>query len=253
MVTKINQVILVGKEKYSDKKLKFNNTLCCNELIFHYSGDATVYFGDCVLKTSKNVIRFLPKCTVSKYEVERDVCGECIDVFFESDKPVSLSAFTMDVNSKEHIGLLFKKLFSVWVGKDDGYYYESLSLLYKIISEMQKRNYIPYEQYLKIKPAVDEINKDFLNKNLNSNYLASICGISESYLKRLFKEKFGLPPKKYIIQKKMNYACELLLLGRYTINQIADMCNFSDVYFFSKQFKEQIGITPSQYIKKHKS
>ncbi len=253
LITKIHQVILVGKEKYADKKLKFGSTLHQNELIFHFSGDATVYFGDCVLKTSKNIIRFLPSGTVSRYEVERSVSGECIDIFFDSDKPVSTSAFTMDVSSKEHIGLLFKKLFSVWISKDDGYYYESLSLVYKIIAEMNKRSYLPYEQYLKIKPAVDEINNNFLSKDLNSDYLASICEISQSHLKKLFKKKYGLPPKKYIIQKKMNYACELLLLERYSINQISEMCNFSDVYFFSRQFKEQIGLTPTQYVKRHKS
>ena len=59
--------------------------------------------------------------------------------------------------------------------------------------------------------------------------------------------------KRYIIQKKINYACELLLLGRYSINQIAELCNFSDVYYFSKQFKEQMGVSPTEYIKKHKS
>ena len=140
-------------------------------------------------------------------------------------------------------------MFSVWISKEDGYYFECISLINKIFSELQKRNYLSPELYSKIKPAIDEINKDFLSKDLSSAYLASVCDISESYLKKLFKKKFGVPPKRYIIQKKINYACELLLLGRYSINQIAELCNFSDVYYFSKQFKEQMGVSLQNILK----
>lgn len=250
LITKIHRVILVDKGKHTEKRLKFSSSICSNELIYHFSGNATVFFGNCVLKTFPNSIRYLPSGTVSKYEVERETIGECIDVFFDTDKHVSDIAFVLDASQREHIGILFKKLFSTWTSKGDGYYFECLSLLYKIFAEIQKNNYLPYEQYLKIKPAIDEINNEFLNKSLSSAYLASICNISESYFKKLFKKKYGTPPNKYIIHKKMNYACELLLLNAYSINQIADMCNYSDVYFFSRQFKEQIGITPSEYIKK---
>lgn len=249
LITKIENVVLFRKQKKAEQYL---STLNFNELVFDFSGEYTVYFGDCVLKVLPNTIRFFPIGSVSKYEIERTTLGECIDVFFETDRPISNTAFALDVSEKEHIGALFKRLFSIWVSKDDGYYFESLSLLYKIFAEIQKRNYLPSDRYLKIKPAIDEINKDFLNKALSSNYLASLCNISESCLTRAFKKKYGLPIKKYIIQKKINYACELLILNRYSINQIAEMCNFSDVYFFSRQFKSQIGITPSEYIKKHK-
>ena len=38
-------------------------------------------------------------------------------------------------------------------------------------------------------------------------------------------------------------------LPYWSILKIADMCNFSDVYFFSKQFKVHTGTTPTEYIK----
>ena len=61
-----------------------------------------------------------------------------------------------------------------------------------------------------------------------------------------------MPPKKYIIKKKIDYACELLLLGRYSVTEVAEMSNFSDVYYFSRQFKEYIGVSPTDYIKFYK-
>ena len=250
VITKIDSVLLFRKQKNAES---YVSTLPANELIFDFSGEYTVYFGDTVLKVLPNTIRFFPRGTVSKYEIERTKLGECIDVFFQTDRPISNIAFAINASDKEYVGALFKKLFSVWTSKGSGYYFESMSLLYKIFSNIQKDNYLPTEHYLKIAPAIDEIEQSFLNTNLSNGYLASICGISESSLKRLFKKKFGLSVKKYIIQKKMNYACELLLLNRYSVNQIAEMCNFSDVYFFSKQFKSQTGISPTEYIKKYEN
>ena len=42
-------------------------------------------------------------------------------------------------------------------------------------------------------------------------------------------------------------------IERYTVTRIAELCNFSDVYFFCRQFKGHLGITPTQFIKKYKS
>ncbi|MGN1047441.1 MAG: helix-turn-helix domain-containing protein [Eubacteriales bacterium] len=148
---------------------------------------------------------------------------------------------------------MFQKIFSCWVGKEEGYYFECISLLYKIFSEMQRKNYVPMEHVRKIQPAADAIHNLFLRENFTTDRLAAMCDMSESYFKRLFKEKYGVPPKKYIIQLKINHACELLRLERYTVTQVAEMCNFSDVYFFSRQFKEYMGITPTKFIKKYKS
>ncbi|MBQ4585399.1 MAG: helix-turn-helix transcriptional regulator [Clostridia bacterium] len=247
LITKIEMVVLFRKQKSTEC---YPSTLLTNELVFDFSGEYTVYFGDTVLRVLPNTIRFFPRGTVSKYEIERTKLGECIDVFFQTDRPISNAALAIDAKDKEYIGALFKKLFSIWTNKDNGYYFECMSLLYKIFANIQKNNYLPTKQYLKIEPAIVEIERSFLDRKLTGSYLASICNISEPCLYRLFKKKFGIPIKKYIIQKKMNYACELLRLNRHSINHVAEKCGFSDVYFFSKQFKSQIGISPTEYIKK---
>lgn len=244
---------MVGKEEYPDSFTSFTGKLSGNEIIFHFSGQATVYFGEEILQTYPDSIRFLPKGNFSKYAVERHERGECILVNFSADRPVSDKAFVMMPENAEKIGTLFKKIFISWVSKKDGYYFECISLLYKIFSLLQQRNYVPDSHFLKIKPAIEYIHNNFLKEKISTTHLAALCGISESYLKRLFKEKYDTPPKKYIIQLKINHACELLRMGEYTITQAAELCNFSDVYFFSRQFREYLGITPTQFVRKYKS
>ena len=97
------------------------------------------------------------------------------------------------------------------------------------------------------------IYNNFLTTELPLGLLADACHIGKSYFQKLFKDIHGISPKKYIIQLKINHVCDLLQTEHYTVTQAAELCNFSDVYFFSRQFKDYIGITPTQYIKKYKS
>ena len=253
VITEITRVVMVGKDEYADQVTSFGHTLKHNELIFHFSGHATVYFDNLILETTPNTIRFLPRGETRRYDVLRHERGECIDVCFYADRPLSPHAFVISVSQAEKLSTLFKLLFVTWVSKKDGYYFESISLLYRIFAEMQKNSTASKQHLQKIAPAMELIHNSFLSTELSLGMLANSCHMGESYFQKLFKEAHGISPKKYIIRLKINHACDLLRLERYTVTQIAELCNFSDVYFFSRQFKEYMGITPTQFIRKYRS
>ena len=253
-ITGIQRVILVGREEYPEMITDFSkNKMYSNELIYNLSGHSRVIFNGKELINTPGSVRFLPKCELYEYRVERLERGECVDVFFDTDSPISEEAFVLDMSKREGLEALFKKIFCAFVAKDDGYILECKSLLYRIFYELRKSAYVPEDKFKLIKPALEMIRSRLLSSDIHIQELASVCGISETYLKLLFKERFGVSPKKYMIQMKINHACELLRSERYSVTQVSELCNFSDVYFFSRQFKEYTRITPTQFIKKYKS
>ena len=143
VINEIIRVVMVGKEEYPKGTISFSHTLKYNELIFHFSGQGTVFFDDLILETKPNTIRFLPEGPTKRYDVNLYEPGECIDVFFSADRPVSRQAFVIKASQNEKLGALFKKLFSTWVSKNEGYYFESISLLYRIFAELQKNTSVP--------------------------------------------------------------------------------------------------------------
>ena len=253
IIKNMHAVILVGRNEHKGKTLRFTSQLSHNELIFHISGEATVYFNGKKLEVRENTIRFLPKGENREYIVEKKSFGECIDIFFDTDNPISDEAFTINLNKNAQIGNLFKKLFSLWVSKNEGYYFECISLLYKILAQMQKQNYIPENQYDAIKPAISYIEENFLKEKISIPALCEKCKISETYLKKLFIKKFGVPPVKYIIQMKINFAEDLLRSKLYSVSQVAELCGYENLYYFSRQFKEYRGISPTTFAEKYKN
>lgn len=253
IVTKIERIILVDKDEYREKTTSFYSRLSCNELIFHFSGTSTVRFNGKTLFCDPDTVRFLPKGENREYFVERKDYGECIDIFFDTDVPISDSAFCLKAENSVVTASLFKKIFAVWTSKTEGYYFECLSLLYKIFAELQKKTYLPGRQYNHIKPAVDYIEDNFLKESISVEFLSELCGISTSYLKKLFIKRFGVPPVKYIIQMKLNYAADLLRSGLYPLNQVAAMCGYPSYYYFSRQFKSYFGTPPKSFAAKYKS
>ncbi len=57
------------------------------------------------------------------------------------------------------------------------------------------------------------------------------------FIKKLFIDKYGMPPIKYVTHLKVNRACELIQTGMFSISEIAELCSYENVYYFSNVFK----------------
>ena len=86
------------------------------------------------------------------------------DIFFNTDRPISDVAFVINAVDNEKLSSLFKRIFAVWVSKEQGYYFEAMSLLYRIFSEIKKENRSPKRHSDKIAPAISLIHTEFLKK-----------------------------------------------------------------------------------------
>ena len=71
-------------------------------------------------------------------------------------------------------------------------------------------------------------------------------------LLRLFKEEYGRTVRRYLIEKRLAYACELLENSDMPVCSVALSCGFSDEIHFMKSFKKQYGMTATEYRKSAK-
>lgn len=81
--------------------------------------------------------------------------------------------------------------------------------------------------------------------------VANVVNISTVYLSRLFKKEEGINFLDYVNQYRISVAKKLLHDVRYNVLEVADLAGFKNTRYFSKIFKKEVGITPSEYRKRH--
>jgi YesN/AraC family two-component response regulator len=84
------------------------------------------------------------------------------------------------------------------------------------------------------------------NEQLTVQKMAALVNLSDMYFGNLFKQVTGMTFRKFLTLIRMNRAEDMLYSGEYKVNEIADACGFSDVFYFSRQFKENRGFAPSK-------
>ena len=77
--------------------------------------------------------------------------------------------------------------------------------------------------------------------------LARDAGYSPDHFARIFRQVLGQSPRDYIVQERVHRAQQLLTESSLNITQIADALGYESVYFFSRQFKQKTGTSPSRY------
>ena len=77
--------------------------------------------------------------------------------------------------------------------------------------------------------------------------MAGLCGMSDTYFRRLFVEEFGMTPVKYITNLRMEHITELLRSNYYTVEEVAEACGFNNVNYFSLFVKKETGLPPTAY------
>lgn len=81
--------------------------------------------------------------------------------------------------------------------------------------------------------------------------LAKRCAMSETAFRKRFKQLTGCSPVQYINKLKIEKACQMLLSGDISPNDICEFLNFYSLPYFYKVFKDTTGITPHQYRDQH--
>ncbi|MBB6430139.1 helix-turn-helix domain-containing protein [Algisphaera agarilytica] len=83
--------------------------------------------------------------------------------------------------------------------------------------------------------------------------LAEDAGYSPDHFSRIFRSLTGRSPQAAMIHARLDRARHLLRSTPMSISQIAEALEYSDAFFFSRQFKKFVGESPTQYRQKPRS
>ena len=77
-----------------------------------------------------------------------------------------------------------------------------------------------------------------------------MVNISPYYFSKVFKEECGLNFIEYLTNIRIDKAKELLEKSNLSIKEICVSCGYTDPNYFSRSFKKNVGVTPTEYKEK---
>lgn len=133
---------------------------------------------------------------------------------------------------------------------DDNMIFTKLKELLLILAKSEKAESISSFIVSLFEPTVykfNEVIENNLYANISLPELAKLCNCSLATFKRKFSETYHASPNKYITQKKLEKATQLLQIKSMLITDIAYACGFETITYFNRIFKATYAKTPSEY------
>lgn len=199
---------------------------------------------------------FIPAQTEHSYYNHKDGDFEKFWTHFEL-QPSDTNLFDLlslpyhiEVGHNREIKQLFKRLTSTFEGSLS----DRLSAKACLLQLLAKYITASAAEEVSIKSQTDnqiDLVLHYINNHLQEPIynadLSKLCHMHPNHFIRFFKEKVGKTPSRYINTQKLEFAKQLLKDSDMTIAEISEKYGFTDVSYFSKQFKEFYNMSPRVY------
>lgn len=242
VVTQICEAITIpspkGEVYKTDCRPHYGISFCLEGKIT-YTQNGEQYISD------RNHAIILPKG--QKYSLHRDEKGEFAVINFECINFSTDRFIVIPINNADTLMKDFEQIKNLFLFKKNRA--KIMSLFYSIIHKIASENEVTSSV---LKPAIKYLETNLSSPLLSNEVLARECNISEVYFRKLFIKNYGISPRQYIINTRIEKAKQLLADGILKINEVAEQCGFTNPYHFCRLFKERTGMTCTEYMRNNK-
>ncbi len=221
----------------------------------HKNYEVMVYLeGNGYLKTDDKDYSFCPGSVIIVPPfIKHGSCSEngfkniSIEGSFEN-MLTSKSIITFTDNSENELSVLAKLIYNNR--------YKDKSYLYALCCALSKRLILETNNKSQLLSAIDNIilniSENYYNSNLDLNNILNESGYAKDYIRMQFKKLTKKTPTAFLNEVRIKHA--YFLIGIYgnniSLGEIAERCGYTDYVYFSKKFKQIIGISPANAIRK---
>lgn len=213
------------------------------EFIYYLRGDVRVTIGDKQYSPGVGGMIVIPAGVVRSEYCEGGF--ENIALLCDLDKSCDELTAAVTVKFPEHIRPLFIMLAEEY----------KRNIAITTITESLFELIVAYAQSILRTDAVDPcvrrltrlINENFSDPTLEINALCEGIPMSRDHLRVLFREYNGMTPHEYLQSLRLSRAKQLLCVTCEPISYVAELVGYNDAIYFSRKFKLQYGVSPSEF------
>ena len=117
------------------------------------------------------------------------------------------------------------------------------------LSVLQNPNGKHTKSYMKVHALLDYIHDRYTSR-ITSIDVEREFECNYDYINRVFKEITGFTITRYVNHVRIRHARELIEATPMSLGEIGYLVGLDDPYYFSKVFKQYVGLSPMQYYKR---
>ena len=215
-------------------------------LVYYLSGEVEYIFSDHSFTAKAGSVAYLPRHSSYVMNVKEDFSYVCVN--FTLLPPTSARrgfCVLRGIPPSTQNDLL--RIGALLGAADAGSLSECFSLLYRVLSTVQRANleYKPKDD--RIVRAVSFIRMSYANPELLVADVACEVGVCESHLRRMFRSFLGISPIQYIKAVRIEAARNLLIDTNLPLTDVATAVGYTDTYYFIREFSATVGTSPGRF------
>ncbi len=166
------------------------------------------------------------------------------DILSPFDKVIRLDDFESERDS-------FIRMCGIFTSAE-GQYRAIVSALLKLELLKISENVVEDALPARMVEALDSYIAENCADEISNTEIGAIFGYHPFYVSRILKERKGMTLRQYIINYRIKASRRMLEVTSKTVSEIAEQTGFTDSSYFTKIFKNAVGMTPKEYRNKFK-
>ena len=248
MIANIENVKIISSFHNQSKPYGKIQSRKSHGFIFRIKGDAEYFFDGKSFKIGPSEMAFLPKGSCYEYTTTQESDSLYTSINFEADIESPRISF-YSLKDFQGAGDIFQGFSDMWKFGNTSDRYKCLADFYTLLSYVSRLENSKSEDnknHLIISTAVEYLKKHLYDTDFKVEKLHRICGISDTYFRKIFISRFAMPPKEYVLKERLSHARLIIESGDFdSIKSVAESVGFSDSLYFSKAFRKYYGFPPS--------
>lgn len=248
----LNDIRFIAAHRYKAKESGIFSTPECY-FLFKLDGSVKYFYNGTTFISSPGDVIFFPK--LISFRTEMIEPGEYILIYFSCPEDLGKEIQVFPRSEQADLSKLFISAAARWSLRDESSYFMCQAKLYEIVGRLSaevKMSYLPLAERRMLSAPVDYMKAHLYEPGFSLKEMCRLSGVSSTQFRNVFSKMYGMPPKRYVLTSRINRAAQLFMADPFLrVQEVAEAVGYTDPFHFSKVFKKELGVSPSEYSKQY--
>ena len=248
----LTDIRFLSAHRYKAKNSGVFNTPECY-FLYKLEGSVRYFHKDSSFISKPGDVIFFPK--LISFRTEMIEPGEYILIYFTCPEDLGDDIQVFPRGEQNDLFKLFISAAVRWSLRDESSFFMCQAKLYEIVGRLSaevKISCLPLSERKILAAPIEYMKAHLYEASFSLSEMSRLSGVSNTRFRDVFSKMYGMPPKRFVLTARINRAAQLFMADPFLqVQEVAEAVGYADPFHFSKVFKKELGVSPSEYSKQY--